>query len=245
MLTKEENELDPGRAGHARRRDAAAVLVAGRLQRSPDYQAAEGAAAGRGILLFRDGRGRSGCSSWAARTRRIARVRPRGGLRYPLLLPRLAVRHRRAAVWSSPRSRGQHLQGPRPSRAYPVQERGLIFAYLGPEPAPLLPNYDLLCRDDGVRTLWGFVGYCNWLQQAENTVDQAHLAWLHAGQYPAVATSARASNTSARLRREGHRLRSGRAATQDLLHDLPLRQPLHLRPVQNTGNHRATGPDRT
>src|SRR5215208_3543830 len=33
--------------------------------------------------------------------------------------------------------------------AYPVEELGgLIFAYLGPEPAPLLPRYDLFVRDD-------------------------------------------------------------------------------------------------
>jgi 5,5'-dehydrodivanillate O-demethylase len=74
-------------------------------------------------------------------------------------------------------------------RSYPVQERaGYVFAYVGPEPAPLLPNYDLLCRDDGVRTLWGFVDYCNWLQSAENSADQSHLAWLHAGQYANMAT---------------------------------------------------------
>ncbi len=34
--------------------------------------------------------------------------------------------------------------------AYQVQELGgVIFAYLGPEPAPLLPRYDVLVRDDG------------------------------------------------------------------------------------------------
>jgi len=70
-------------------------------------------------------------------------------------------------------------------RSYPMQERaGLVFAYLGPQPAPLLPNYDLLCREDGVRTLWGFMDHCNWVQSAENSIDQAHLAWLHTTQYP-------------------------------------------------------------
>ena len=39
-----------------------------------------------------------------------------------------------------------------------------------------------------MRTLWGFVDYCNWLQSAENSADQSHLAWLHAGQYPSMAT---------------------------------------------------------
>ncbi|HEY7062344.1 MAG TPA: Rieske 2Fe-2S domain-containing protein [Chloroflexota bacterium] len=73
-------------------------------------------------------------------------------------------------------------------RAYPLQElAGFVFAYIGPEPAPLLPRYDLLDREDGVRTLWAFVDHCNWVQSAENACDQAHLAWLHAGTYPDMA----------------------------------------------------------
>ena len=37
--------------------------------------------------------------------------------------------------------------------AYPVQEMGgLIWAYLGPDPAPLLPRYDLFVRDDSTAT---------------------------------------------------------------------------------------------
>jgi 5,5'-dehydrodivanillate O-demethylase len=35
---------------------------------------------------------------------------------------------------------------------YPVEELGgLIWAYLGPSPAPLLPRWDLLVRTDGRR----------------------------------------------------------------------------------------------
>ncbi|NBY72619.1 MAG: aromatic ring-hydroxylating dioxygenase subunit alpha [Betaproteobacteria bacterium] len=65
--------------------------------------------------------------------------------------------------------------------AYPVQKLGgLLFAYLGPLPAPLLPNWDVLAREDGKR--WGVVESvmnCNWLQPMENSVDPAHLYWLH------------------------------------------------------------------
>lgn len=64
---------------------------------------------------------------------------------------------------------------------------GLIFAYLGPEPAPLLPRYDLLVREDGDRTVSASVDYCNWLQRAENSVDQGHLPFLHASGYPDMA----------------------------------------------------------
>jgi 5,5'-dehydrodivanillate O-demethylase len=70
--------------------------------------------------------------------------------------------------------------------AYPVQMLGgLLFAYLGPAPAPLLPRWDVLAREDGKR--WGVIESvinCNWLQPMENSVDPAHLYWLHGGGGP-------------------------------------------------------------
>ncbi len=73
-------------------------------------------------------------------------------------------------------------------KAYKTQEMGgLIFAYMGPEPAPLLPNYDLLIRDDMDRTVSGGWEYCNWLQRAENAVDVYHSMSLHAPVYPSMA----------------------------------------------------------
>ena len=72
--------------------------------------------------------------------------------------------------------------------AYKVQEiAGFIFAYIGPEPAPLLPNYDLFLREDGEREVGAGHDYCNWLQRAENSVDQTHLVALHASEYPKLA----------------------------------------------------------
>lgn len=65
--------------------------------------------------------------------------------------------------------------------AYPVQElSGLIFAYLGPKPAPLLPRYEPLVRDDVERTVYVLpMLECNWLQVMENSVDPAHTHYLH------------------------------------------------------------------
>lgn len=64
--------------------------------------------------------------------------------------------------------------------AYAVEElAGIIFAYLGPEPVPLLPRYDVLVRDDGVRSIWGRINSANYFQMVENTVDQHHFRWLH------------------------------------------------------------------
>lgn len=67
--------------------------------------------------------------------------------------------------------------------AYEVEELGgLIFAYLGPKPAPLLPRYDLFVRDNVIRTIGYAIIPCNWLQIMENSLDPTHLEWLH-GRY--------------------------------------------------------------
>jgi 5,5'-dehydrodivanillate O-demethylase len=64
--------------------------------------------------------------------------------------------------------------------AYPTQEYGgLVYAYLGPAPAPLLPRYDVVGFEEGVKTIQIQHVYANWLQHVENIVDISHLAWLH------------------------------------------------------------------
>jgi 5,5'-dehydrodivanillate O-demethylase oxygenase subunit len=65
---------------------------------------------------------------------------------------------------------------------------GLLYAYMGPEPAPLLPRWDCLVREDGKRwvTIESMLE-CNWLQPMENSVDPSHLFWLHG----AIATHVR------------------------------------------------------
>ncbi|HEY8691262.1 MAG TPA: Rieske 2Fe-2S domain-containing protein [Chloroflexota bacterium] len=63
---------------------------------------------------------------------------------------------------------------------YPVEELGgLIFTYLGPKPAPLLPRWDLLVRDDLRREVGITHLPINWLHAAENTMDPYHLEFLH------------------------------------------------------------------
>ena len=64
--------------------------------------------------------------------------------------------------------------------AYPVQELGgLLFAYLGPEPAPLIPRWELFVRDGVLRDIGAAVIPCNWLQIMENSLDPVHVEWLH------------------------------------------------------------------
>jgi 5,5'-dehydrodivanillate O-demethylase oxygenase subunit len=66
--------------------------------------------------------------------------------------------------------------------AYPVVKlSGLLFAYLGPpEKKPLVPKWDILVRQDGVKKVdICEVLRCNWLQAMENSVDPVHTYYLH------------------------------------------------------------------
>ena len=66
------------------------------------------------------------------------------------------------------------------AKAYPVQTlAGLVFAYMGPEPVPLLPRWDVYAAEDVVRDIGYAVLDCNWLQCQENSLDPIHVEWLH------------------------------------------------------------------
>jgi len=65
--------------------------------------------------------------------------------------------------------------------AYPViKVRGLLFAYMGPLPAPVLPPWDVIVREDGNHVI-GVHGVlnCNWVQMFETNVDPTHNTFLH------------------------------------------------------------------
>src|SRR5438093_4183443 len=66
-------------------------------------------------------------------------------------------------------------------KAYPVQKFvGLYWAYLGPDPAPVIPKFDVWVSQDGVRKVDVYPRLdCNWFQAMENSVDPAHLQILH------------------------------------------------------------------
>ncbi|MEA2641704.1 MAG: 5,5-dehydrodivanillate O-demethylase oxygenase subunit [Chloroflexota bacterium] len=65
--------------------------------------------------------------------------------------------------------------------AYPVQQmRGLLFAYLGPLPAPILPRWDVIAREDGTHKIEIHpLLEANWLQVQETNVDPTHNTYLH------------------------------------------------------------------
>ena len=71
-------------------------------------------------------------------------------------------------------------------KGYPVQEfGGLLWAYMGPLPAPVLPKWEPMVWEHAARDIAVALLPCNWLQCQENSLDPIHLEWLHAtyGEY--------------------------------------------------------------
>ena len=63
--------------------------------------------------------------------------------------------------------------------AYPVEAKmGLLWAYLGPAPAPLVPDWDLYHQVGYKQIVFSEIP-CNWFQGQENSIDPIHFEWLH------------------------------------------------------------------
>jgi 5,5'-dehydrodivanillate O-demethylase len=144
---------------------------------------------GEEFILFRDGSGRAGMIDIVCRHRCAS-----------LALGRVESKGIRCCYhgWLFDRD-GQCLEMPAEppgsklprevkTRAAAVEEAGgLIFAYIGPQPVPLLPKYDLVFREDCDRAVWSKDDHCNWAQRAENGIDPYHSMSLHASVYPSMA----------------------------------------------------------
>ena len=64
--------------------------------------------------------------------------------------------------------------------AYPVKELGgMLFTYMGPDPVPYLPPWDLYVWPNAVRQIAFNILPCNWLQCQENTGDPTHSVYGH------------------------------------------------------------------
>ena len=74
--------------------------------------------------------------------------------------------------------------------SYAVEELGgLIFAYFGPQPMPLVPRYNFLVGEGEVYiTIQGFQN-CNWLQCVENGMDPVHPSFTHGGAWPDIMST--------------------------------------------------------
>ena len=70
-------------------------------------------------------------------------------------------------------------------KAYPVEAKaGLLWAYMGPQPAPLVPTWEPFTWHNGfVQIVYAEVP-CNWFQCQENSCDPVHFEWMHANYAP-------------------------------------------------------------
>ena len=66
-------------------------------------------------------------------------------------------------------------------KAYPVEEKaGLLWAYMGPEPVPLVPTWEPFTWENGFVQIVLSEIPCNWFQCQENSIDPVHFEWMHA-----------------------------------------------------------------
>jgi 5,5'-dehydrodivanillate O-demethylase len=76
-------------------------------------------------------------------------------------------------------------------KAYPVEAKaGLLWAYLGPPPVPLVPTWEPFTWANGfVQIVFSEVP-CNWFQCQENSIDPVHFEWLHSNWLRALSGAA-------------------------------------------------------
>ena len=184
MLTQAENELltqvGPGTpCGEMLRRYWYPVAIANEL--TDEHPTKFVRLLGEDLVLFRDKSGRVGlladhCSHRGA-SLLYGRVEERGiacayhGWLYDC----------EGNILETPPERNDAIMKSVKHTAYPAQRFiGLIWAYMGPQPAPMIPPYDVWVRNDGHRkiTVRPLLD-CNWFQVMENSVDSAHAQILH------------------------------------------------------------------
>src|SRR5487761_1762353 len=180
MLSKTENEfitrVGPGTpAGEMLRRYWYPIAIADEL--TPEQPTKFVRVLGEDLVLFLDKAGRVGlladhCSHRSA-SLLYGRVEERGiacayhGWLYDT----------QGNILETPPERNDAIMKSVKQTAYPIQRfMGMYWAYLGPQPAPVIPRYDVWMRKDGRRRIYirGKVD-CNWFQAMENSVDPAHL----------------------------------------------------------------------
>jgi 5,5'-dehydrodivanillate O-demethylase len=185
MLSREENDLltrvGPGTpAGDLLRRYWHPVAVAGEL--SEEKQIKRVKILNEELVVFRDKRERYGLVGEHCPHRSASLAFGRAdedGIRCPYHGWKFDVDGRCLEQPAEPE--GSTFKDRIRHKAYPVEKLGgLLYAYMGPEPKPLLPRWDVLAWENGKR--WIVIDSlldCNWLQPMENSVDPSHLFWLH------------------------------------------------------------------
>ena len=65
-------------------------------------------------------------------------------------------------------------------KAYPIEAMGgMLWAYMGPLPAPLLPDWEAFSWPNGFAQVVISEVPCNWFQCQENSIDPVHFEWMH------------------------------------------------------------------
>ena len=182
-MTPEENDLmtrvAPGtRMGALLRRYWHPVAASGELVHKPTKRVR---ILGEDLVLFRDRLGKLGLIDESCPHRRASLaygIPTERGLRCPY---HGWMFDAKGSCIEQPFEGERHaLHGKQALKAYPVEEiAGLIYAYLGPAPAPLLPRFEALVWPRAIRSVGKRIINCNWLQCMENTADPVHTEWLH------------------------------------------------------------------
>ncbi len=180
MLTTEENErltrVGPGTPmGNLLRRYWMPIMPSSEL----DRKAVPRRLLGEDLVVFRDGDGVVGVVEKHCPHRRAdlsVAVVEQSGIRCGYHGWRFVQDGRCVEQPAEPRLNPTMRIG-----AYPAQELGgLVFVYMGPLPAPLLPRFDMFVWGDVLRDIGQARLDFNWLQAMENSVDPYHVEWLHA-----------------------------------------------------------------
>jgi 5,5'-dehydrodivanillate O-demethylase len=65
-------------------------------------------------------------------------------------------------------------------KSYPVVEKaGMLWVYMGPQPAPLVPDWEAFSWTNGFVQVVISEIPCNWFQCQENSIDPVHFEWMH------------------------------------------------------------------
>ena len=75
---------------------------------------------------------------------------------------------------------GTHAKDRVSIKSYPVQQKGgILWAYMGPQPAPQLPDWEAFSWENGFSQIVISEVPCNWFQCQENSIDPVHFEWMH------------------------------------------------------------------
>src|SRR4029434_2054456 len=183
MLTREENEMltQVGRgtpAGEMLRRYWMPIACAGELADEKPIRATR--ILGEDLVVFRDKKGRYGAVGEQCPHRKASLAFGRvdeEGIRCPYHGWNFDCTGKCLEQPAEPLEGG--FKDKIKHTAYPVEKLGgLLWAYLGPEPRPLLPRWDVLAWEYGKRWVEKHEMYrCNWLQPMENSGSPSHLIW--------------------------------------------------------------------